>query len=83
MPACRIAPPKRCFSRQARAISSLEPASKAPNGQPSPFERQSVTVSKRDAIWAGFTPCAVDALRRRAPSRWTASYVPGGGQHLP
>ena len=45
IPACRIAPPKRNFCRQARSISSAEPARSAPSGQPSPFERQSVTVS--------------------------------------
>ena len=73
IPACRIAPPKRCFSRHARSISSREPARSAPSGQPSPFERQSVTVSKRAAIAAGATPSATDALRSRAPSRCTAS----------
>ncbi len=73
IPACRIAPPKRCFSRHACSISSREPARRAPSGQPSPFERQSVTVSKRAAIAEGATPSATDALRSRAPSRCTAS----------
>ena len=36
-------------------MSSREPARSAPSGQPRPFERQSVTVSKRAAISAGGT----------------------------
>ena len=31
-------------------MSSSDPARSAPSGQPSPFDRQSVTVSKRAAI---------------------------------
>ena len=40
----------------ALVISSAEPASSAPSGQPSPFERQSVTVSKRAADRRGVHP---------------------------
>ena len=63
----RAPPPRRsrpAASRRRRGASratpapsvSREPASSAPSGQPSPFERQSVTVSKRAAISAGATP---------------------------
>src|SRR5215217_5960105 len=71
MPACRIAPPKRCFIRRAGTISSADPATTAPSGHPRPFERQSVTVSKRRPYSAAATPVATDALSSRAPSRWT------------
>ena len=56
--------PPRALDRDSR-----EPASSAPSGQPRPFERQSVTVSKREAIVDGSTPSAVDAFSSRAPSR--------------
>ena len=69
IPACRIAPPKRCFSTRARYISSAEPAISAPSRQPSPFERQSVTVSNGPAISAAVTPDATAAFISRAPSR--------------
>ena len=55
------------------APSAFEPATSAPSGQPRPFERQSVTVSKRRPISAAGTPSAVEALKIRAPSRCTAS----------
>ena len=70
MPAWRIAPPKRCFSRRAFPITSDRPARSAPSGQPSPFERQSVTVSKRPPISAASIPVATAAFSSRAPSRW-------------
>ena len=37
MPACRIAPPKRCFSIRARCISSCEPAISCPERAPQSF----------------------------------------------
>ena len=36
---------KRFRATQARSITALEPASKAPTGAPSPFEHESMTVS--------------------------------------
>ena len=63
---------RRDASRARPAPSALvDPASTAPSGQPSPFERQSVTVSKRPRSPPGCTPCATAAFSRRAPSRWT------------
>ena len=60
-------------SRPARAPSArASRRSRAPSGQPSPFERQSVTVSKSRPISAAGTPSATDAFAIRAPSRWTA-----------
>ena len=49
IPACRIAPPKRCFSTRALRHQLGEPAMTAPSGAPRPFERQSVTVSNMRA----------------------------------
>ena len=46
-----------------------EPAISAPNGHPSPFEKQIVTVSKPRPIRAGSTSDATAALTSRAPSR--------------
>ena len=71
IPACRMAPPKRNFWRHATSIRSAGPASTAPSGQPSPFERQSVTVSTRDPTSAGGTPSATAAFIIRAPSMCT------------
>jgi hypothetical protein len=45
IPAWRIAPPKRCLKRRAFCMRSREPATRAPSGQPSPFDRQIETVS--------------------------------------
>ena len=56
---------------RALAMSSREPARSAPSGQPSPFERQSVTVSNSRPDSAAGTPSATTALSSRAPSRWT------------
>ncbi len=73
MPDCRSAPPKRNLPSQARSIVSAGPARIAPNGQPSPFEKQIVTVSASRPQTAGSMPAATAALKRRAPSRWTAA----------
>ena len=56
--------------RRAFPITSDWPARIAPSGQPRPFERQSVTVSKRLPISAASIPVATAALSSRAPSRW-------------
>ena len=66
-PAWRMAPPKRCFMRRAFPITSIAPARMAPSGQPSPFERQSVTASKRPPISAASIPVA--DRRRSAAAR--------------
>ena len=71
MPDCRSAPPKRNLPSQARSIVSAGPARTAPNGQPSPFEKQIVTVSASSPQADGSMPAATEALKRRAPSRWT------------
>ena len=73
MPDWRSAPPKRNLPSQARSIVSAEPARIAPNGQPSPFEKQIVTVSASPAQADGSIPAATEALKSRAPSRWTAA----------
>ena len=72
-------------SRATRARSSrADPASTAPSGQPSPFERQSVTVSNSRPISAAGTPVATEAFRSRAPSRCVAetALAGRGGQRL-
>ena len=75
MPAWRIAPPNRNLKRRAFFIRSAEPATSAPSGQPSPLDRQSVTVSKWRPISAAGTPEATAAFMSRAPSRWTLSPI--------
>ena len=73
IPACRIAPPKRCLYRRASLISARSPARSAPTGHPSPLVRQRVTVSNpRACSWAG-TPEATAAFISRAPSMWVRS----------
>ncbi len=72
-PACRIAPPNRNFSRQARSIRSSEEARTAPSGQPSPLEKQMVTLSASRPYSAAGIPLAAAAFMIRAPSRCTAS----------
>ena len=54
-------------------MRSLDPATSAPSGQPSPFERQSATVSASRPYVVG-RRAARDraAFMSRAPSRWTA-----------
>ena len=42
-----------------------------PIGHASPFDRQNVTVSAQAAISEASTPSATEALKIRAPSRWT------------
>ena len=64
-----MAPPNWCLKRRARTMRSAEPATIAPSGQPSPFEKQIVTVSAWPAIADGSTPLATAALKSRAPSR--------------
>ena len=59
--------------RRARSIRSDDPATTAPSGQPSPFEKQIVTVSASPAIEAGCSPLATAALKIREPSRWSES----------
>ncbi len=71
MPAWRIAPPNRNLKRRAFFIRSADPATSAPSGQPSPLDRQSVTVSNWRPISAAGTPEATAAFISRAPSRWT------------
>ena len=55
-------------------MSSREPTSAEPIGAPSPFEKQTETVSNGAAIARavvrGSPPSATAALKRRAPSRW-------------
>ncbi len=72
-PAWRIAPPNMCLKRRALPARSLEVAISAPSGQPSPFERHSVTVSASRPHSEGDRPAATAAFMSRAPSRWTAS----------
>src|SRR4029453_8973439 len=64
-----MAPPNWVLSPRAFPISSADPATSAPSGQPRPFERQIVTVSNCPAISAAGTPLATEALSKRQPSR--------------
>ena len=76
MPTCRIAPPC-CFRKnRALAIKSADPAKIEPTGAPSPFEKQTLTVSKRAAYSASLTPLAKEAFHSRAPSRCNAKPCP-------
>ena len=72
IPACRIAPPKRCFSRQARSISSARAGEERAQRAAEPLreaERDRVEARRRSR--PASTPSATAALKRRAPSRWT------------
>ena len=73
IPAWRIAPPKRCFSRHARSISSCEPRAAHRAGSRAPSRDRASRCRTATAISEGSTPSAIEALRSRAPSRWTAS----------
>ena len=70
--ACRRRP--SCASGARAAINAREPTSAEPTGAPSPFEKQTETVSNGAAIARavarGSPPSATAALKRRAPSRW-------------
>ena len=54
-------------------MRSRDPAMTAPSGQPSPLERQSVTVSNSRPYSAAGVPLATAAFMSRAPSRCTES----------
>ena len=81
IPACRIAPPKRCLKTHASSMNARDPASTAPTGAPSPLVRSSQTESNWAAkaraggarcspphSSAGRRPCGGPA-RPRAPRR--------------
>ena len=68
MPACRMAPPMRCFHCQAFRINSEDPASTAPTGAPRPLLRSIHRVSKDSAYVFGAMPDATVAFKSRAPS---------------
>ena len=94
MPACRIAPPKRCLKTQASSMNAREPASTAPTGAPRPLVRSSQTLSNgaRERR-APACPLATTAFISRAPSMWQASpaawpaaqtsSICASGQHTP
>ena len=52
-------------------MRSADPATRAPSGQPRPFERQRVTVSNSRPYSAAGVPLATVAFMSRAPSRCT------------
>ena len=68
MPAWRMAPPRRCFQRQAWPMKSREPHSTAPSGAPRPLVKSSQTESKPATISAGGMAAATQAFISRAPS---------------
>jgi len=71
MPLCRIPPPKRLRARWARAMKARVPASAAPTGAPSPFEKDTITESAQAAKASRGVPVAALAFQSRAPSRCT------------
>jgi hypothetical protein len=52
-------------------MKSRLPTTTDPTGQPSPFDRQKATESAGAASFAGLTPSATVALKKRAPSTWS------------
>ena len=62
-------PVAQFIARRAFQASSDDVASRAPSGQPRPFERHSVTVSNRRPYSAAAMPVATDAFMSLAPSR--------------
>ena len=72
-PDWRIPPPKRFRTLHPSSMSAREPASAAPTGQPSPFEKLTITVSAHAANSASVVPLAALAFQSRAPSRCTGS----------
>ena len=76
MPTCRIAPPCCLRKNRALAITSADPAKTEPTGAPSPFEKQTLTVSKWLAYPASLTPLTAEAFHSRAPSRCNAKPCP-------
>ena len=70
-PTWRMPPPRRLRHRTASSTDSSDPQKMLPIGHASPFDRQNVTVSAQAAISEASTPSATEALKIRAPSRWT------------
>ena len=72
MPACRMAPPKRCLNTQASSMNPRDPARTAPTGAPSPLVRS----IQRESTWAAKrragVPVLTTAFISRAPSMWQA-----------
>jgi hypothetical protein len=71
MPDWRIAPPNSLRAVHAPSITPRRPASAAPTGAPSPFEKATITVSTVDANSDSGTPEATLAFHSRAPSMCT------------
>ena len=54
-------------------MKSRDPTTTDPTGQPRPFDRQNATESAEAASFAGETPSATHALKKRAPSTWSGT----------
>ena len=65
--------PYRLRQTRASAIRSADDTSTDPTGAPSPFDRQTETVSKFAPYAASGTPLATWAFQSRAPSRCIAT----------
>ena len=74
--------PYRLRHTRACAMRSAEDTNTDPTGAPSPFDRQTDTVSKPAASSARVRPLATAAFHSRAPSRCSAEAVlPGQLDH--
>ena len=63
------------FSGGQASSIARRPASAAPTGAPSPFEKDTITVSAQAANRATATPVAASTFQRRAPSRCSGTPI--------